>query len=79
MMGDFRKLIDKLIERGIECSPETYHFSEASLYADMDKLTYREDITKEQEVGRCMIIVVKKLLGGDFNFDTDTEFQNTFL
>jgi hypothetical protein len=79
MMGDYRRFINALIERGVECSPETYHYSEAALYADTDDLTYRDDLTSEQKVGRCMITVVKDLLGGDFNFDTDTEFQNTFL
>ena len=79
MMGDYRRSINALIERGVECSPDTYHYSEAALYADTDDLTCRDDLTSEQKVGRCMITVVKDLLGGDFNFDTDTEFQTTFL
>ncbi len=78
MMGDYRRFINALIDRGVECVPETYHYSEAALYADTDKLTYRDDLNNEQKVGRCMTTAVKDLLG-DFNFDTDTEFQNTFL
>ncbi len=79
MMGDYRRFINALIERGVECVPETYHYSEAALYADTDKLAYRTDLTNEQKIGRCMTSVVKDLLGGDFNFDTDTQFQETFL
>ena len=79
LRGDFRRLVDALTERGVDAKPQSYHYSDASLYADMEKLVYDPDITKEQKVGRCAIGYAPGILDPGFDFDRELMMFDTFL
>lgn len=76
MTGDYERLIYALIDRGVDCKPQSYHFTE-DVYSSHDNTDFTYEIPKEKKCGRCFLHFTESILAE--GYVPDYVFADTFI